>query len=272
MKQITIINQNSDEFTFYDNNNGTIIRTFEGFEYPIVRESIEDVSGEKSAVYMASYFGRRQISFTGDLLGSNVFQLRHNLLKVLDDGLKTVKIVTYDDLELQFEAQLDSISNPYTHQIHTFTIKMSIPNYRLYSQDEYDLEIHPFRIYGGIAIPAIVPFEWEGGSTEPSTITNAGNEQSEPIFTIYGPGTYFKVKNITTGEYFEIDEEIIQDDEIIIDVKNQTVTLDGSSIRSSFSGDFWKLESGDNLVRFVVLGDDENTKLKIEWRDAYLGV
>jgi len=270
MKQITILNQEDlNEFTFYDNSNNIILRSFEGFEYPRVRESIEEVSGQKSAYHINSLFGSREISFTGDLIGDTVFTLRRSLLNCLGMGsLKLLKFTTYDDLELQCEGELVSLNNPYNHSIHTFNLTFIAPDYRLFSQDEYTFTTIPTTIHGGASIPTNIPMSF----FKIAYVLNNGNEIADPIFTIHGPGTSFRVRNQTTSEEFTITETLLSSESLIVNIKNKTVIFNGNSILNSFDGDFWQLMTGNKRIDFFVEGSGANTLLTINWRDAYNGL
>jgi hypothetical protein len=254
MKQIKITDQDtSQSFTFYDNSVGTILRSFDGFEYPEVLSSIEDVAGKGGAYYVNSKFGRRRLSFQGDLVGSNKFTQRRELLAVLRQRgtIKLFEITTYDDLELQFEAEIIRLTMPYTHQIHSFLFELQAPDWRFYSQTEDNESFD---------------------ADDEITINNGGTELTDPIFTITGPANGIEIENITTGESFEIDD-LTAGQVVVVDAKERTVTLDGTSDFTIFTGDFWGFQPGDNTTKFnVASGDDANTNLTIRYRDAYNGI
>jgi hypothetical protein len=275
MKELTI-QAGSDSFTFYDNSEDTLLRSFDGFEYPTtIRSSIEDVSGNKNAYYVASYFGRRTISFIGDIIGDNIFTLRRSLLDVLNlnSTLKTLKFTTYDDLELQMEVELSKYNNPYNHKVHTFNIEMIASDYRLYSQTLYEYNTSPNVVRGGFSIPITVPIAFETRVTETNILVNNGTEKTNPIFTIYGPGTQFRIINQDNDKEFTIVNTLLEDEYIEVDTKEETVKLNtGESIYTDFTGDFIDLEVGNNHLWFSVLNSTESTALKVEWRDAYNGL
>lgn len=252
MKQIKITDQDTSEsFTFYDNANGTILRSFDGFEYPEVLASIEDVAGKGGAHYINSKFGRRRMSFQGDLVGDKFTQRRELLTVARQRGtMKLFEVTTYDDLLLRFEAEIIRLTMPYTHQIHSFLFELQSPDWRLFSQTEEN---------------EIVTV---GGS---DTITNDGTELTDVIFTITGPGTSINIENLSSGESFSIDD-LIADDEVIIDTLNKTVTKNGDNSYSIFTGDFFGLQPGDNTIVFNVSGSTGATSLILTYRHAYNGI
>ncbi|OQB05580.1 MAG: Phage tail protein [bacterium ADurb.Bin212] len=252
MKQIKIIDQDTSEsFTFYDNANGTILRSFDGFEYPEVLASIEDVAGKGGAHYINSKFGRRRMSFQGDLVGDKFTQRRELLTVARQRGtMKLFEVTTYDDLLLRFEAEIIRLTMPYTHQIHSFLFELQSPDWRLFSQAEEEETV----TVGGL-----------------DTITNNGTELTDVIFTITGPGTSINIENLSSGESFSIDD-LIADDEVIIDTLNKTVTKNGDNSYSIFTGDFFGLQPGDNTIVFNVSGSTGATSLILTYRHAYNGI
>lgn len=257
MNKITIVNQTNNngsiEFDFFDNASGTILRSFTGFEYPDVLSSIEDVAGKGGAHYVNSKFGRRRLSFQGDLVGTDKFSQRREVLAILRQrgALKLFEVTTYDDLLLQFEAEVVRLTMPYTHQIHTFLFELIAPDWRFYSQVEETEEIDP------------------ASSIE---VVNDGNEITDPEFTIIGPASDIVVTNLSSGEAFSLDITLTGSDTVVIDTVNKTVKVNDVDQYSIFSGDFFSLEPGINDISFAATGYDGITKLSVKFRHAYLGV
>lgn len=275
MKTITVIDSNNNQFTFYDNQNGIIIRELEGFEYADVNAVIDDISGDVGAIYITSKFGRRSFSWAGDLVSDNVFALRRQMLAVLRQTgvMKTIKFTTYDGLDLQAEAEIVKVLNPYNHKIHTYLIEAISPDWRFYSQTLKEFETVQTVISGGASIPATIPMSFHAENNSSNVASNDGNEITDPVFVIHGPGTQFTVGNQTTGKEFIIEYSLNSTQYIEVDVKNRSVKLNGlTNIYSSFDGDFWRLEPGGNTVRFIVEGVGENSLLTIRYRDAYNGL
>lgn len=275
MKHIKVTNTQGESFEFYDNSNGVIIRDFNGFEYPRVKTVIATVPGVGGDKYLTSRFGGRRISWQGDLVGSNVFSKRRDLLKVMkqDGTLKLVQFKTYDGLELQVYAEVTGIPFPYNHKIQTFLMQMEAPDFRFLSQEEHSATMGESQILGGTPIPTPVPIDFSD-SAGVIKYLNAGNEQSDVNYIIHGPGEGFTVRNQTTQRQFYINYAIGEGDTIEIDTRNRTVLLNGTiNIYSALQGEFWTLISGENEILFGAdSGANANTLLEIIWRDSYLGV
>jgi hypothetical protein len=281
MKILTITEQqDNNTFTFYDNYLGTILRAFEGFEYADVRESIDDVAGNYGATYITSKFGKRRVSISGDLIDSDIFAMRRRLARALRQTgtMKLITFTTYDDLALQFEAEVVKALNPYTHKTHSFLIEMIAPDWRFYSQTLKEQIMGETILRGGTSIPAIIPMSFPV-PTDPATeinniVINEGSETTDPIFTITGPGTDFTVGNVTTDQEFTLSSTLAGGDVIEIDVKTRSVIKNGTdNLYPDFTGDFWSLIPGENELRFFVGTDlTADTNLKVSYRDAYGGI
>lgn len=253
MKQLSIEDvENALTFTLYDNSGDSILRGFTGFEFANINVVVED-SAKNGASFANSKFSKRDISMTGDLVASDVFGQRRDLLAALRQTgyLKLLKFTTYDDLLLQCYADIVKVVCPYNHSVHTFLIEAICPDWRFYSQT-----LHATTI------------------TSDTTIVNAGNELTEPTIVINGPGTGFTITNVTTGESFYIDDTLVAGQTIEIDMTENTVLLNGTSnIYDKFSGDFFSLAPGNNEISIAVgSGSTSATNLIISWRDAYRGV
>lgn len=282
MKQITIIEQaNNKSYTLYDSGANNVLQEYEGFEFADVRNSIDNVAGDYGAVYVNSKYGRRRLAVRGEFLGGDIFNQRRLLNRALRQTgtIKLLKFTTYDDLLLQCEAELAKLVNPYTHKIHGFMIEFAAPDWRFYAQELQSHDIGQTIIRGGASIPATIPMsiaQPTSVSTELSNIiTNNGNEQTDPIFTISGPGTGFTIGNVTADKEFFLNATLVEGDEVIIDVKRRTVVKNGvTNLYSNFSGDFWSVLPGQNELRFLVNSGltIDITNLNIAFRDAYNGI
>lgn len=254
MKSIKITNQTTnDTFTFYDNDQDTILRRFDGFEYAEVKMALDDVSGDPGSTYVTSSFGRRNMSFQGDLVGSTIFSDRRDLLKALRQTgeMKLFEVTTYDDLQLQFEAEIRRFTNPYTHMIHTFLFELTAPDYRFYSQTESSDDL---------------------SANTTANVTAGGTDSSIPVFTITGPGNNIEVQNNDSGLFFNIGD-LSAGEVVVVDSRTKTVTLDGNPAFSIFTGDFFYLDPGANSLSFnISSGSTGATNLNVKFRDAYNGL
>ena len=168
------------------------------------------------------------------------------------------------------------VLNPYTHSVHSFLIEFKAPDWRFYSQVLTSHDMGQTFVKGGGAIPMAIPWAIpvSTASVIDKIVTNQGNEATDPIFTITGPGTTFTITNFTTGKTFILSTTLGAGDVVVIDIKNRTVILNGTdNLYPDITGDFWSLIPGENELRFFVTGGlTVDTNLNLSYRDAYNGV
>lgn len=124
---------------------------------------------------------------------------------------------------------------------------------------------------GGYIFPYILPVIWEAGST-PTLVNNTSDVLIFPIITLTDTFTNPRIQNNTTGQYIELAVTTTTGDEIIIDMKNRTVTLNGGSILPYKSGNWWGLIAGANMIELTSDGGGDNTEGTIKYRIAYEGI
>lgn len=278
MLKIKVTEQsNNISYEFFDNSENCVLNGFQGFDYPNIKSAVADIPGRIGSALIASSYGRRIISWNGELVGSDVFGERRKMLSAMKQvgTMKLIEFTTYDNLDLQCEAEITKVDSPYNHMIQAFLIEAVAPDFRFYSQTLHEDSMAESQIEGGTSIPTPVPIDFDGSESNGGlNIVNLGNEDTPISFTIKGPGEGFTVRNDTTQKQFRINYAISVGDEIVIDTKNKTVLLNGTyNIYSALEGYFWELVSGTNRIFFIADSDaDENTLLEMRWRDAYNGV
>jgi len=245
MDDLILIN-NGDSYSFQ------YIGNLEGFEFPSTRPVIEDISGPQSSIYITSKFGRRRLSFQAVLMGDVMAKRRTLLLVGRQGNLKTLKFTTCDNLQLQTDVEIEKILMPYNMDRRTIVLIEAVaPDWRFYSQALKSNE----------------------STAAEQTVTNAGNETTDPVIRINGPFTSATITNLTTGESFVITHTVTAGHYIEIDTKNRTVKYDGdTSVFTSLAGEFISMVPSANVFRFVRTGGGVGTSLRITWRDAFLGI
>lgn len=243
-----------------------------GFEYPKAKVTIEDLAGAKSAEYVASKFGSRSISWRSLLLEDRLDQVRTVQKCIRQGNLKTVKFCSCD-LELQTEVEILSFSMPPKTGRRPMLIEAVAPDWRLYSQIERTHTLSKTIVYGGMSIPTNIPLSLSMGSYFNNNVVSYGDQDTNPTFTIQGPGTKFIIRNNTTDKEFVITRTITADQYVKVYVNTGSVLLnDITNIYSSVTGELWALSPDSNVITFYPVGAGESTLLTINWRDAYGGI
>lgn len=248
------------------------VGSMEGFEYSANRLVIEDMPGRVGAQYIAGLWGRRRLSWQSIFTSQ---QNRSDIIRVCQVGnLKTLKLTTCDNRDLQIGIEIEKITMPYKLTRGMVQVEAVAPDPRFFSQTEYLTNTIITSIGGGTPIPTPIPMNMGNIGTPLPVISNQGNMSTPPIFVIHGPGTDFYIKNVTTGEQIFMDVTLLSNEYITIDTKEKTIIKGtNTNVFGLFSGDFFDLDSGNTQIYFnVISGNTASTSLDIKYRYAYGGI
>lgn len=258
--------------------NGNYNYTFEeigdvtGFDYAETRLTIEDMAGDQSAEYVASKFGRRRLSWKAVLKEDKIDTIT-DLQRALKQGnLKTIKFNPYPRMELQADIEIDRFSMPYKNGRRIMLIEAIAPDWRFYSQIQEEIHIQKTIVSGGLDIPADIPFDIYAAINFGNNLQSRGDQQTDPRFTIHGPGTRFTIRNEATGDEFVVDYAMTASDFMVLNKKTGSVILNGiHDVFFAKTGEMWSLQPGNNVITFNPINSGATTLLDIEWRAAYGG-
>lgn len=153
-------------------------------------------------------------------------------------------------------------------------VSLFAPDPRIYSDSLSTATFDPTTAASGegVEFPLEFPLVFVGASSANVAVSNGGNFESPPVFTVAGPATNPIIENDTTGDgIYTTGLEMVAGDELVIDVNERTVLLNGVS-RPDYidaSTTSWPvLIPGENLVRLRGSGFGTGSLLTIEYRDA----
>jgi len=101
------------------------------------------------------------------------------------------------------------------------------------------------------------------------TLTVNGNVYSQPIINFIAGGsniTSCTLENITRGETMTFSGTVTAANTLVIDGNDLTVLNNAVDEIGSFSGDFLRLNPGDNILKFT----GSNCTIKVDWIDRWL--
>lgn len=128
---------------------------------------------------------------------------------------------------------------------------------------------------GGLAYPITYPLTW-GTITGTGTLTiaNAGDTATPPLLTITGGGTTPTITRQDTGQSLIIDLALQATDTLVVDVLNERLLLDGSSVYSALD------PASDPIGAFLIgsgmttlglsVASGTGTTMTASWQSAYL--
>lgn len=123
-----------------------------------------------------------------------------------------------------------------------------------------------------LTFPRVYPASSGGGGFV--TLTNAGNAVTYPTITVTGPASDMRFTNTTTGEYLQVNMSLSAGDQLVVDMKEHRVTLNGSGNRNgavSFGSTWWGLAPGANSVVYTASATTgPGSTALFRYRDAWI--
>lgn len=274
-----MIHSNTDSTSY-------VVKTpIEGLEYPEMRLSKYSRVGEYGAIVPNALYDGRHITLQGYVLAntSAAYEAARRALQGAlaiskDSNNKaqphTLKLTTMDDLALQCDVFVRSFQMSVNHIIGgEFFLDLYAPDWPLYAQTPSSSTLSR-TVGGGFILPIILPIVSTASTGGTVVITNDGTTESFPTVTITGPMSSPTVQNTTLGRYISLDLSIQAGEQIVIDMKNKTITKDGQSvIQNKVAGSqFWWLNPGSNSIKVETSSGSDAGSVQVSYRHAWIGV
>jgi hypothetical protein len=104
---------------------------------------------------------------------------------------------------------------------------------------------------GGFHLPTVVPISSSATTGGSVILTNPGTADAFPIITLTGPLTDPYISLSATGEFMQLNYDILGGDVITIDMANHTILLNGSLslVSAKVSGSsWWSIPAGTTSI------------------------
>lgn len=154
------------------------------------------------------------------------------------------------------------------------------PNYYEYAEDGSGKEVYANSVDVAILATLSGGLEWDsdgavwdsdgavwtnGGGSGSSTATVAGIDSAFPIWTVYGPVEDPTLTNTTTGQAFTWQGVVPNGQTLVVDMNEQTATMAGANVFQYASGDWIRLDAGNNTLKYTATDETGTPDSKIEW-------
>lgn len=256
-----------------------------GLEAAPIRLGYGDWSGRDGGYVSSQFYSARTIVLNGFYKAGTCEEaddIRYNLAQSLDIRQSLPLFITsfsgknYFTQTFLKDFKMDIIGSKHGQ----YQITLIAPDPYLYDAgdgvdpDSGWNELPIYKLIGGGYITAYdMPVPWTPGTT-PAIAVNNGDTIIYPQFKIVGAVQNPRITNLTENKFVEVDVTTVNvDDEIIIDMNQRTITLNGSNILSYRTDDstWWGLVQGNNTIEFTSDGPSDVTFGTLRWRTAYLG-
>lgn len=247
----------------------------EGLEKPPIRTSSGDYTGKNGGFMSAQFYSARQIVINGAIksntcLGHEEARKALNDLPIDEPLLVTIK--HFSGNIYTTEAYIIDMKSNYEWSFTSdFQMTLYCPDPAFVIGGDYWNEAEVAKLVsGGYSTPYSLPVTWTVGS-QPAIINNAGNTVVYPQIVIDGAVTNPIIRNEDTDEYISLNITT-SGGQIIIDIENKTITLDGGSIINTMVSDstWWGLVVGDNQISYNYTSGTDSAVIR--WRNKVNGI
>lgn len=243
-------------------------------------------AGVDGGYVSSQLYGFRTITFTGFYIGETCEEndaLRMNLMTGLKIRyLHPIFITTFSGRHYFTEGYVTDIKADIEgKRAGEFQITLICPDPIIYdggdgsSSDVAWIEQAFFKdTAGGFVIEYPTPVPWKAGQQN-TIIENTGTVYTYPIINLTGNFTApITVRNLTTGDFITLTGRNITNGTLLINMKERTITLDGTSIASTRTVDstWWGLTPGINQIVLETGSSDDTDFGMIRYKAGVEGI
>lgn len=269
-----------ENVTFNTTGNFKLQAPVVGLDTPTERTSFGNYSGTDGGYVASQFYGVRDFSITGFIRSESTTQ--HALdRQILTNSVPLkedigITIITFAGQSLYFTARRTRLSMDVIKPcVSAFKIDFVAPDHLIYDISEGSmLSVTLSKLTGGGAIlPFILPVTLDASAGSQSVI-NSGTSTIYPLITVSGTVTNPRITNLTTNQAIEITINMSGADELLIDMRHRTITLNGSNILAykTTDSEWWGLFVGSNLLQFETDGGGDTGTATVTWRPAVTGI
>lgn len=260
-----------------------IIESVEGLGAADIRTSQFLFSGRDGGLVSDQYYGFRPISIAGKILSPTCEQHqddRDTFNAAVPIGTTfpvTIRLFNGDSFIAYCNVTKPTLDFMTGGQMSDFLLQLVAGDPLFYNAGGGGLQsavVPRLSDSGGYETPYILPVEWEDGGTA-TIVNNLGNAIFYPTITITDEAHDPIVTNTLTGEFFQLEISTLDGDELVIDMYNRTVKLNGSDVLGNKTAEstWWGLQPGANPITYETdTGTDDTTEALIEWRNGVTGI
>lgn len=129
---------------------------------------------------------------------------------------------------------------------------------------------------GGLTFPWVLPASFALKGLPIVNAVNKGDVKTPVRIEFKGPATNPKISNRGTGEFIQINRDLLFGDVLIIttDFGAKTVEINGENAFHwiDLKSSFWQLQPGDNIIEYTSDIPVEPAAVTISYRHRYVGV
>ena len=247
-----------------------------------------DIQSQKSpqqdgVSYLDNTLEPRVLSAEIMILGNGINEIaryRKKLTQVFNPKLGPGQL-TYQLGDVERKIEAISELSPVFPNAGDFKDCMQPGLIQLYCPNPYweDISVNDIEIVswiGGLTFPLVLPTQFAMAGENKINIINTGHVETPVKIEIHGPATNPKIENTLTGEFIRVNRFVEAGKTLIVttDFGNKRVEIDGVSVFHyiDLETTFFSLCVGDNVIEITTEDVNDNAKIRIEYRNRYVGV
>lgn len=247
---------------------------------PAIRMTSGDNGGQDGSwIVNPQFYSGRAINFTGEVATRTAEQaanLRQQLSRVLQRQRIKLRVITFTGREFTVDANVSDgdMGIQTTPTLFGFNIILRTEKSTFSESSEGELlALVRKERPGGFMVPFSVPFLIEGGSSGVNVL-NDGTTLLYPLVEINTKATNPELVNRTTGRSIKILATIDDGDSLIIDMENQTVTINGANYYSLIAEGtgFFGLAPGVNIMSLITDVPSESTVAMLRYMPQFISI
>lgn len=266
--------------SFNDNLNYLVTQA-QGLEMPKARVISNNLAGQHFGYFVSAYYGKRSFTLSGWIVGATISdysdkrQALQSALNILT-GEQAIVFTLPNGTELQINAICVNFDAPIEANVKNggqFSASFQASFPFLVGVNEGTSNIFLPSGGGGTVPPPTMPMALGGNTGGSLSLSNGGNGIYYPTARIFGPVENPALRNDTLNKELRFDITLDAGEYLDIDFLNQTVTDNtGTNRYDTKSGDWWFINSGVNVIRFLADVYDPTAFVTFYYRDSYLGL
>lgn len=265
------------------NESAYIITNVTGLGSADIRTSSFVFSGRSGGLVTDQFYGFRMLAITGKIGRNTMTAMEQRIARTaLQNAMQIgesfpIYIETFSGETYRLDVSLTDLKLEYNQRgrISDFLIQLTAGDPYFYSTDGGDEQtaLIPRAVEGGYVTPYILPVSWEVGGA-PTIVNNSGDGNYYPVITIFDEALNPSITNQATGETFALELSMFDGDEVVIDMYNRTVKLNGSDILGNKTDDsvWWALLPGNNPIVLDSDTSDDPVTAELVWRNGVKGI
>lgn len=280
MEKVTITNKHGESITL-GNAAPYYLEILDGVGEVSISIESQKSPYQDGSTYIDSVFENRAISIEGMIVTRNnpaiVKEARRKMQRVLNPKLGEV-VLKYEQKEIKSIVESTPIfpSGRGNKGIYYQKYLIHLLCHQPFWLDSFIESREIVAWIGGMTFPLILPTAFAMKGSKTVNIVNESDVEVPVSIEFKGPATNPRVSNKTTGQYIQVNRELVLGDMLVIttDFGAKRVEINGENVFNwiDLGSYFWQLQPGDNIIEYSSDDPVEPAAVTISYRNRYVGV